>query len=176
MTGYRAPLQHTVCEGVFRLGTRTGRLRGAVIVVLTITLLVGSAVAPARAGTGYKAKLLRLVNATRAKYDLHKLRVDRSLSRDALRHTRRMIDTNSIYDPRNLTEMLEDEPWEDIGASVVGCADSLRELHRAFMRHAEHRVILLEPKIRRIGIGVKKVDSKNACGRHWFWVTELFYG
>ena len=158
------------------MGTRTGRLRGAAIFALTTFLLLGSAVTPARAGGGAKAKLLRLVNATRSNHDLHKLRIDRSLSRDAMRHTRRMISRNSIYDPRNLSKMLEDEPWEEIGASVVGCADSLRGLHRAFMRHAAHRVILLEPKLRRIGIGVKEVDGGNACGRHWFWVTELFYG
>ncbi len=39
-----------------------------------------------------------------------------------------------------------------------------------------HRDILLNPQLRRIGIGVIKVDSQNACGRHWLWATELFYG
>lgn len=93
-----------------------------------------------------------------------------------MRHTRRMIDENAIYDPRNLTKILRDEPWEDVGASAVGCASSLPALHRAFMHDAVHRDILLNPKLRRIGIGVVKVDARNACGRHWFWVTELFYG
>ena len=44
------------------------------------------------------------------------------------------------------------------------------------MHHAEHRVILLNPQLRWIGIGVIKDGSANACGRHWFWATELFYG
>jgi hypothetical protein len=39
-----------------------------------------------------------------------------------------------------------------------------------------HRAILLNSKIRRIGIGVIEVDSVNTCGRHWLWATELFYG
>jgi len=117
-----------------------------------------------------------MVNATRDKHDLHTLRIDRSLTRDAVRHTRRMINRNAIYDPRNLTKMLADEPWDDVGASVVGCADTVGALHRAFMHHAAHRVILLNPKLRRIGIGLIKVDSANACGQHWFWTTELFYG
>jgi uncharacterized protein YkwD len=159
------------------LRARTGGPRWALGLTLSAILTVGVLFAPAaEAGSGYRAKLLRMVNATRNRHDLHRLRVDRSLTRDALRHTRRMIDKNSVYDPRNLTRILEDEPWENVGASVVGCADTLRGLHRAFMRHAAHRDILLNPQLRRIGIGVVKVDASNACGRHWFWTTELFYG
>jgi hypothetical protein len=147
------------------------------IVTLTTILTLSVAFAPAaRAGSGYRSKLLRMVNATRSSHDLHRVRMDRSLTRDALRHTRRMIDENAIYDPLNLTTILQDEPWDDVGASVVGCADSLRGLHRAFMHHAAHRDVLLNGRVRWIGIGVVKVDSSNACGRHWFWTTELFYG
>jgi uncharacterized protein YkwD len=147
------------------------------IVMLTTILTLSVAFAPAaRAGSGYRSKLLRMVNATRSVHDLHRVRMDRSLTRDALRHTRRMIDENAIYDPLNLTTILQDEPWDDVGASVVGCADSVRGLHRAFMHHAAHRDILLNGRVRWIGIGVVKVDSSNACGRHWFWTTELFYG
>jgi len=147
------------------------------IVTLTTILTLSVAFAPAaRAGSGYRSKLLRMVNATRSDHNLQRVRMDRSLTRDALRHTRRMIDENAIYDPLNLTRILQNEPWDDVGASVVGCADSLRGLHRAFMHHAAHRDIILNGRVRWIGIGVVKVDSSNACGRHWFWTTELFYG
>jgi uncharacterized protein YkwD len=159
------------------LRTRSGRAHMTLIVTLTTILTLSVAFAPAaRAGSGYRSKLLRMVNATRSSHDLHRVRMDRSLTRDALRHTRRMIDENAIYDPLNLTTILQDEPWDDVGASVVGCADSLRGLHRAFMHHAAHRDVLLNGRVRWIGIGVVKVDSSNACGRHWFWTTELFYG
>jgi len=159
------------------LRTRSGRPHMTLIVTLTTILTLSVAFAPAaRAGSGYRSKLLRMVNATRSSHDLHRVRMDRSLTRDALRHTRRMIDENAIYDPLNLTTILQDEPWDDVGASVVGCADSVRGLHRAFMHHAAHRDILLNGRVRWIGIGVVKVDSSNACGRHWFWTTELFYG
>ena len=157
--------------------TRSGRPHMTLIVTLTTILTLSVAFAPAaRAGSGYRSKLLRMVNATRSSHDLHRVRMDRSLTRDALRHTRRMIDANAIYDPLNLTTILQDEPWDDVGASVVGCADSVRGLHRAFLHHAAHRDILLNGRVRWIGIGVVKVDSSNACGRHWFWTTELFYG
>ena len=160
-----------------RLRTRiVGPRMGPILIFTTILMLVVAFAPAAHAGSGYRSKLLRMVNATRNNRDLHRLRIDRSLTRDALRHTRRMIGENAIYDPRNLTTILQDEPWDDVGGSVVGCADSLSGLHRAFMHHAAHRVILLNPQLRRIGIGVVKVDSSNACGRHWFWTTELFYG
>ena len=132
-----------------RLGTRTSKPRWTVVITVSTILTLGIVFAPA---------------------------AEASLSRDAMRHTRRMVAQNSIYDPRNLTEMLHDEPWNQVGASVVGCADTLRALHRAFMHHAAHRVILLNPQLRRIGIGVIKDDSANVCGRHSFWSTELFYG
>ena len=147
------------------------------MITASTILTLGIAFAPAAEATGgFVSKVLHLVNATRVAHNLHTLRVDASFSRDAMRHTRRMIAQDAIYDPSNLAEMLQDEPWDEVGASVVGCADTLRALHRAFMHHAAHRVILLNPKLRRIGIGVIKDDSANTCGRHSFWSTELFYG
>ena len=147
------------------------------VVTVSAILALGIAFAPvARAGSGYRSKVLRMVNATRHNHDLHTLDIDRSLTRDALRHTRRMIENNAIYDPRNLTKILQDEPWDAVGASNVGCADSLFALHDAFMHDPVHRDILLNPRLRRIGIGVIEVDTANTCGRHWLWATELFYG
>jgi uncharacterized protein YkwD len=160
-----------------RLGTRTSTPRRTVVVTVSAILALGIAFAPAaRAGGGFRSKVLRMVNATRDNHDLHTLRIDRSLSRDALRHTRRMIASNAIYDPTNLTRILQDEPWDVVGASAVGCADTLSALHKAFMHDPVHRDILLNPQLRWIGIGVIEVDSANACGRRWLWATELFYG
>jgi uncharacterized protein YkwD len=159
------------------LETRTSTPRRMVLVTVSAILALGIAFAPgARAGGGVRSKVLRMVNATRDNYDLHSVRIDRSLTRDAVRHTRRMIASNAIYDPTNLTRILQDEPWDAVGASAVGCADTLSALHNAFMHDPVHRAILLNSKVRRIGIGVIQVDSANTCGRHWLWATELFYG
>ena len=159
------------------MGTRTSNSRRTVVVTVSAILALGIAFAPAAlAGGGSRSKVLRMVNATRTNHDLHTLRIDSSLSRDALRHTRHMIANNAIYDPTNLTRILQDEPWDVVGASAVGCADTLSALHNAFMHDPVHRAILLNSKIRRIGIGVIEVDSVNTCGRHWLWATELFYG
>jgi Cysteine-rich secretory protein family len=159
------------------LGTRTSKLRRTAGVTVSAVLVLGIAIAPAAwAGGGVNSKVLRMVNATRDSHHLHTVRIDSSLTRDALRHTRRMVTNNAIFDPPNLTRILQDEPWDDVGASVVGCAGTLSSLHDAFMHDPAHRDILLNPMLRRIGIGVIRVDSTNACGRHWLWATELFYG
>jgi hypothetical protein len=34
----------------------------------------------------------------------------------------------------------------------------------------------LNPKVRRVGLGVVRADENNRCGRNSFWATELFYG
>src|SRR5207344_2966194 len=112
-------------EGVLRLRTRTSAPRRTMVLTISTILTIGIVLAPtAQAGEGYRARMLRLVNATRDKHDLHTLRIDKSLTRDAMRHTHRMIAKNEIYDPRNLSKILADEPWDDVGASVVGCADT----------------------------------------------------
>jgi uncharacterized protein YkwD len=157
---------------------RNGKRHAAATVALatTIALALGTAFAPHAGALGYRGRMLKMVNATRERHDLRRLRIDRSFSRDAVRHTRRMVTQNRVFDPPNLADYLADEPWEEIGASVSGCAGSLRGLHRAWMRHRAHRVIMLEPKLRRIGIGVIKNRSRNICGRGSFWSSELFYG
>jgi hypothetical protein len=58
----------------------------------------------------------------------------------------------------------------------VGCGNTLKELHRILMTEDFHRMILLHEDLRRVGIGVIKVDARNRCGRGSFWATEIFYG
>ena len=157
-------------------GSDEGHPRATVLTLLVVTIVaLWAALAPG-AVAGTRARVLRMVNATRENYDLHTLRLDASLSRKAMHHTYEMIDRNAIYDPTNLSQLMSGEPWSSIAGSVVGCARTLRDLHRAFMHHAAHREIILNPDLRRIGVGVTKVYSRNACGRGYFWGTEMFYG
>ncbi|HZD16699.1 MAG TPA: CAP domain-containing protein [Actinomycetota bacterium] len=143
----------------------------------TLALAIGTVDAPpAGAGPGYRGKLLRMVNRARERNDLKPLGLDRSLSREAKKHTRRMIRKDRIYDPPDLDRILKPYPWDDLGAAAVGCASTVRALHRAWMHSDEHRGILLHPKLREVGIGALRNDERNACGRHSVWGTELFYG
>jgi uncharacterized protein YkwD len=155
-----------------------GKRRAAVVIVLatSLVLFVETASAQTANAIGHRGRLLKMINNVRERHDLRELRIDRSLSRDAVRHTRRMVEANDIFDPANLDTFLSDEPWEVFGASVSGCAGTVRGLHRAWMQHAEHREIMLDRRLRRIGIGVVKVRSQNICGRGSIWGTEMFYG
>jgi uncharacterized protein YkwD len=109
------------------------------------------------------------------KHDLRALRLSGPLSRDAMRHTHKMIRQNRVFDPPNLEEILRGYPY-DLGAATVGCASSLNELHRALMHSEIHRSILLNPRLRRVGIGVLTAAGANRCGRGSIWATEIFYG
>jgi hypothetical protein len=144
----------------------------------TATLLLGLIQAPAAnaAGVDKQVKMLRIVNATRARRDLHLLKLDRTLSRDSMTHTRIMVRKDRIYDPPNLAEILEKYRWDDLGADVVGCGHTLKELHQILMTEAFHRSIFLHPDLRRVGMGITKVNERNRCGRGAFWATEIFYG
>lgn len=155
-----------------------GKRRVAIAIVIATALMIFLETASAQTSNaiGARGKMLKMINNVRERNDLRELRIDRSLSRDAVRHTRRMVEANEVFDPANLDAILSDEPWERIGASVSGCAGTVRGVHRAWMRHAAHRDILLEPRLRRIGIGVITDRSRNICGRGSIWATELFYG
>ena len=153
-----------------------GHRRAAVLALAVITILTLATVAAPEAMAGYRGRVLRIVNATRENHGLHLVSIDRSLSRKAMRNTKKMLRENAIFDPPNLSQLMSGEPWNTVAGSVAGCASTLRRLHRAFMHEAVHRAILLNPDMRRIGIGAMKETSGNACGRGSFWTTELLYG
>jgi uncharacterized protein YkwD len=147
------------------------------IAVLALAALLVLGVTPAAAADdGYRGTLLELVNESRARHELRPLRLNRSLSRDAKAHTRRMVRQDLVFDPPNLEEILSPYPYDDLGAAAVGCDTTLRRLHRSLMSSDVHRGILLHPHLRRVGIGVLRMDESNDCGRGSFWATEIFYG
>jgi uncharacterized protein YkwD len=152
------------------------RRRSLLVAVLVATLALGiSSAPPAAARAGDRVRLLHLINTTRERHDLRALRFNGSLSRDAMRHTHRMIRQDRVFDPPNLESILNRYPY-DLGAAAVGCADTLHELHRALMNSEIHRSILLNPRLRQVGIGVLTATGVNRCGRGSVWATEIFYG
>jgi uncharacterized protein YkwD len=153
------------------------RRAGAIALLTAITLSVGVIDSPdVAAAAGLRAKMLRFVNAARERHDVAALRLHADLSKEAMRHTRKMIRLDRIFDPRNLQEILEPFDWSHLGAAAVGCGDSPWDLHRRLMRSPVHREILLHPDLRRVGIGAVKTTTRNRCGRGSIWVTQIFYG
>jgi len=131
--------------------------------------------APPAEATTYRTRLLRIINHSRLINGRKPLKINLSLSEDAKAHTRKMIRRGKLYDVPNLSQVLSPYKWST-GGDVVGCGDTLIEMHRLLMRHAYHRKIILSRKFTYVGIGVIKVDGKSACGRNSFWATEIFYG
>jgi uncharacterized protein YkwD len=155
------------------------RTRQALVSMLVLTLGFGIAAAPvahASRTDRYRTKLLNILNQTRVHHDLRPVKINLRLSDDALHWSKVMLRKNRIYDPPNLAQLLAPYRWDDVGADVVGCGSTIREVHEIFMTEAFHRSIILNPKVRRVGIGVVRADENNRCGRDSLWATELFYG
>jgi uncharacterized protein YkwD len=157
----------------------TARRRVSVAVITSITLLFTLAQAPAAEASSnsrWARKLMRIVNQTRTNHGLRPLKMQRSLNSPSRHHTNKMIDDNRLYDPPNLAQILQGYPYDDLGADVVGCGNTLRELHRIMMTEAFHRSIILNHDLRRVGIGVVRARQNNRCGRGSMWATEIMYG
>jgi uncharacterized protein YkwD len=124
----------------------------------------------------YRSTLLDILNRTRVHHDLRPVKINLRLSDDALRWTNVMIRKDRVYDPPNLAQLLAPYNWDDVGADVVGCGNTIHQVHKIFMTEAFHRSIILHPKLRWVGIGVVRADDRNRCGRGSYWATELSYG
>jgi uncharacterized protein YkwD len=158
--------------------SRSSARRRALVTLLVVAALGIGVVdaSPAIAGNGYRSTVLRLINQSRERHGLRDVRLRGSLAGEARKHSRKMIRQNRVFDPPNLRQILAPYRWTHLGAATAGCDDTLRQLHRALMRSSVHRGILLNPHVRRVGIGIVRSDQPNACGRNSFWVTEIFYG
>jgi uncharacterized protein YkwD len=83
-----------------------------------------------------------------------------------------MAEAGRIWHTAHLARKLEragisfDVADEIVGAALVG---HLRALFRAFMASPDHRAVILEPRFRRVGIGVVRRGG-------FLWVTLVFYG
>lgn len=160
-----------------RNGEHRRRPRAAITLLLSVTLLLGSlGTAPAHAKT-LRQRLLEMINQTRDRYDRRPLKLSVTVSRDALRHTRRMVRKDRIFHSPDLPESLDPYDWSSWGENV-GCASTLRTLHRSLMKSAVHRSNILKRGFRRIGLGVVRSDGySKICGdASQFWATEIFWG
>lgn len=154
----------------------TGHRASRVLAVLTLSALLWTSLAGIAHAATYRHRLLRLINHSRVNHDVRPVRLNTRLSRDAMRHTRQMLRDDQLYDVDNLATLLDPYDWSKLGADVVGCGDTLHQMHRQLMRHAFHRKIILSRKVRYVGIGVIKDTGKSLCGRNAVWATELYYG
>jgi uncharacterized protein YkwD len=152
----------------------TPRTRSRTATSLVVFALVGVAfVAPsAQAGIGRSPrptadelgrKILNLVNRSRHTRGLPELRMHAQLSKEALRHSKRMARTGTIAHTPNLADLVR-----GVGGSVFGedlaKGRGLQGIRDAWLRRADTRRILLDPRFLHVGIGVVHVDG-------YYWVT-----
>jgi uncharacterized protein YkwD len=142
---------------------------------ITISLLVVAVLATGSASTGVRAaelskreRMLRLLNQTRRNHGLPTLRLNLELSASAWQHSKRMASRNRLFHTANLYEAVR--AWSpSTWGENVGVARRLRRVRTLWMRSGGHRDNILNPRFRRIGIGV-------VTARGLVWVTTIFYG
>ena len=146
------------------------RSRFATALVLCLVLLLsGFATDHARAGEAAdRSEMFQLTNEARERKDRDLLKLDRQLSRYAVRHSRAMADEGELFHSRDLAEVLEGRDWS-MGGENVGVGSSLDDLQAAFMASKVHRSNILKRGYDHAAVGVVESDGN-------FWVTVIFYG
>jgi uncharacterized protein YkwD len=155
----------------------TKRARRVLGVLTAAAVLAALGTTPATASTYYRTRALRLVNSARVNNGRKPVKLDVSLSRIAVAHTRKMIESGRISNvPTSTLRQVLATYQSKTTAAVVGCGPSLLAVHRALLADPPHRRVILLQGLRRVGIGVIRPAGKSACGKNAFWLTEIFYG
>ena len=113
-------------------------------------------------------RMLELVNRSREAHGLASLRPNERLSREALRHSKRMARDGAMSHTPNLAELVR-----SVGGSVfgedLGRGRGLRGIRDAWIRRADTRRILLDPRFDHVGLGVVHAGG-------FYWVTlQVFH-
>jgi uncharacterized protein YkwD len=139
------------------------------LLVLVVAVLVAGMSSPADAGTVTRRhRTLQLLNQTRRNHGLPVFRMNFNVSRFAWRHSKRMAERNRCYHTTNLYDAVRTYSPSTWGENV-GAARTLLRMRTLWMGSSGHRANILNPRFRRIGIGVVKA-------RGFLWVTTIFYG
>lgn len=166
---------------------RTGRIEWVALAVLVLLAFLATGFAPPRdiavadepapgvarsaQGTGgHRREFLALTNRARAERDREDVRLERAVSRYAMRHSREMADLGVIYHSTGdeLRRALAGTGWSVVGENV-GVGDSLDGLQEAFMQSAHHRRNLLSGSFDRAAIGIAVAYDR-------VWITVVFFG
>lgn len=151
--------------------THLRRLVRAAAVPLLIALLltVPAQVADASGRAHrFQGDMLRLVNQTRSAHGLHTVRLNRHLSREAWRHSIAMGHRYLLFHTSGLWDLVRPYGARTWGENIA-YAGTLRRVEQLWMQSYEHRVNLLNPAFRTVGIGVVRIKG-------WLWVTLQLYG
>lgn len=139
------------------------------LLVLVVAVLIAGMPSPAGAdNVTARRKMLHLLNQTRGNHGLRAVRLNANVSHDAWRHSRKMAELKRCIHTANLYDVVRRYSPSTWGENV-GAAGTLKRIRNLWMGSGGHRANILNPRFRRIGIGVVKA-------RGLLWVTTIFYG
>jgi uncharacterized protein YkwD len=146
-----------------------------VIVVIAIVLVSSLGAHPVVDATKrtprpetFRARLLELVNQTRARHGLPSLALNRDLSSEDWWHSVEMGRRGGLFHTEHLESLLPRYGATRWGENI-GYADTLVRINELWMLSPDHRDHLLDAAFDHVGIGVAKL-------RGWLWVTMDLYG
>jgi Uncharacterized protein with SCP/PR1 domains len=133
--------------------------------LLSAGLLGGPLLAPAGAATttSREAALLASIGQARAEHGLAPLRPNVRLMAHARRHSAAMAVRDRLFHTLNYGAVC---CWSAIGENIASAVTVVR-IDRAFMASPRHRANILDPRMRRVGVGVVESGGR-------LWVTEVF--
>jgi uncharacterized protein YkwD len=133
--------------------------------LLSAGLLASSVLAPAAASatTSREAALLARIDHAREVHGLAPLRPKPGLMAYAREHSAKMASADYLFHTRDFSVVC---CWSAIGENIAYNA-TVRRAHRAFMGSPGHRANILDPRMRRVGVGIVERNGE-------LWVTEVF--
>jgi len=125
---------------------------------------------PRRVQVGSDAwQLFKLTNASRGRFGLPSLRLDRDMSVVARRHSAAMARAGELFHTSNVDVYLHGIHWHAWGENVGYTPGDLASIQTAFMQSPPHRENILNHAFGHVAIGTVRVDGT-------LWVTVFFYG
>jgi uncharacterized protein YkwD len=139
------------------------------LLVLVVAVLVAGTSSPVHADDlSRRDRMFHLLNQTRRSHGLPVFRLNRDLSHFAWQHSKRMSEQNRCFHTLDLYGAVRAYTPSTWGENVAG-AGTLRRVRTLWMGSAGHRANVLNPRFRRVGVGVVRA-------RGLVWVTAIFYG
>lgn len=135
-------------------------------VFLGMATVLLSSVPAAAYDNGLEKQFVRLINAERRHAKLVPLKIKSQFVAVARKHSIRMMQEGEIRHNGNLGYEVAGPRGSYLGENV-GVGLSVGSLHEMFMESPKHRVHILEPSFRHIGVGV-------AVDHNVIFVTEIF--
>jgi uncharacterized protein YkwD len=113
-------------------------------------------------------RLFRATNASRGRFGVPKLTLNREMSQVARRHSLAMARAGELFHTGDVGVYLDGISWHSWGENVGFTPGDVVSMQDAFMKSPPHRTNVLGRGFRYVAIGAVRVDGV-------LWVTVFFY-